>query len=75
MPRPRDQVQYPADRTRVSRKKTGWPKLEPDGRRADPAAPSVWQGELLALRWDDVDFYTGTLRVREAKLGEGRSVA
>ncbi len=33
------------------------------------------QGELLALRWDDVDFYTGTLRVREAKSGEGRSVA
>jgi integrase len=32
------------------------------------------QGELLALRWDDVDFYTGTLRVREAKSGEGRSV-
>lgn len=33
------------------------------------------QGELLALRWGDVDFYTGTLRVREAKSGEGRSVA
>jgi len=33
------------------------------------------QGELLALRWDDVDFYTGTIRVREAKSGEGRSVA
>ncbi len=32
------------------------------------------QGELLNLRWDDVDFYTGTLRVREAKSGEGRSV-
>jgi integrase len=32
------------------------------------------QGELLALRWADVDFYTGTLRVREAKSGEGRSV-
>jgi integrase len=33
------------------------------------------QGELLALRWDDVDFYTGTLRIQEAKSGEGRSVA
>ncbi len=32
------------------------------------------QGELLNLRWDDVDFYTGTIRVREAKSGEGRSV-
>jgi len=32
------------------------------------------KGELLNLRWDDVDFYTGTLRVREAKSGEGRSV-
>ena len=30
--------------------------------------------ELLALRWDDVDYYTGTIRVREAKSGEGRSV-
>ena len=49
--------------------------MEPDGRRTDPAAPSVRQGELLALRWDDVDFYTGTLPVREAKSGEGRSVA
>jgi integrase len=33
------------------------------------------QGELLNLRWDDVDFYTGTVRVREAKSGEGRSLA
>jgi integrase len=32
------------------------------------------QGELLALRWDDLDFFTGTIRVREAKSGEGRSV-
>jgi integrase len=32
------------------------------------------KGELLALRWNDVDFYTGTLRVREAKSGEGSSV-
>jgi integrase len=32
------------------------------------------QGELLSLRWDDLDFYTGTIRVREAKSGEGRSV-
>jgi integrase len=32
------------------------------------------KGELLALRWEDVEFYTGTLRVREAKSGEGRSV-
>ena len=33
------------------------------------------KGELLALLWDDADFYTGTLRIREAKSGEGRSVA
>ena len=32
------------------------------------------RGELLALRWGDVDFFTGALRVREAKSGEGRSV-
>ena len=33
------------------------------------------KGELLALRWHDVDFYTGALRVREARSGEGRFVA
>ena len=31
-------------------------------------------GELLALRWEDVDFYTGTLTIRRAKSGEGRRV-
>lgn len=29
-------------------------------------------GELLALRWADVDFGNGTILVREAKAGEGR---
>jgi len=33
------------------------------------------KGELLALRWHDVDFYTGARRVREARSGDGRSVA
>jgi len=31
-------------------------------------------GELASLRWEDVDFYTGTLRIRESKSGEGRRV-
>jgi integrase len=31
-------------------------------------------GELARLRWDDVDFYTGTLHVRESKSGEGRRI-
>lgn len=30
------------------------------------------RGELLRLRWEDVDFYSGTLTVRQAKSGEGR---
>ncbi len=30
------------------------------------------KGELLNLRWDDIDFVSGTLTVREAKSGEGR---
>ncbi len=29
-------------------------------------------GELLALKWKDVDFANGTILVREAKAGEGR---
>lgn len=28
--------------------------------------------ELFGLRWEDVDFYTNTIRVRNAKSGEGR---
>ena len=32
------------------------------------------RGELLALRWEDVDFATGTLRVRQDKAGDGRWV-
>jgi integrase len=31
-------------------------------------------GELAHLTWDDVDFYTGTLHVRQSKSGEGRRV-
>ncbi len=31
-------------------------------------------GELARLTWDDVDFYTGTLHVRESKSGEGRRI-
>lgn len=31
-------------------------------------------GELLALTWAEVDFYTGTLTIRRAKSGEGRRV-
>ena len=30
------------------------------------------KGELLNLKWDDVDFVSGTLWVRRAKSGEGR---
>ncbi len=30
------------------------------------------QGELLRLRWKDVDFFSGTITVRQAKSGEGR---
>jgi integrase len=33
------------------------------------------RGELQALRWSDVDFATGTLRIRRDKAGEGRWVA
>lgn len=29
-------------------------------------------GELLMLQWEDVDFYTGTIMIKEAKSGEGR---
>src|SRR5262249_23826455 len=32
------------------------------------------RGEQLALRWEDVDFQTGTLRVRRDKAGDGRWV-
>lgn len=32
------------------------------------------RGELLALRWEDVDFRTGTLTVRRSKHGEARHV-
>jgi hypothetical protein len=32
------------------------------------------RGELLALRWQDVDFATGTIRVRRDKAGDGRWV-
>ncbi len=31
-------------------------------------------GELARLTWDDVDFYTGSLHVRESKSGEGRRI-
>lgn len=31
-------------------------------------------GELANLTWEDVDFYTGTLHVRQSKSGEGRRV-
>jgi integrase len=30
------------------------------------------KGELLNLTWQDIDFATGTIRIREAKAGEGR---
>lgn len=33
------------------------------------------RGELRALRWEDVDFVTGTIRIRQDKAGEGRWVA
>lgn len=33
------------------------------------------RGELRALRWEDVDFATGALRVRRDKAGDGRWVA
>jgi integrase len=33
------------------------------------------KGELRALQWSDVDFDTGTLRIRQDKAGEGRWVA
>jgi integrase len=32
------------------------------------------EGELLRLRWSDVDFGSGSINVREAKSGEGRSL-
>jgi integrase len=32
------------------------------------------RGELLKLAWDDVDFVSGTIHVREAKSGEGRRI-
>jgi integrase len=32
------------------------------------------KGEMLKLKWGDVDFQTGTIHVREAKSGEGRSL-
>jgi len=32
------------------------------------------RGEMANLRWQDVDFYTRTLVVRESKSGEGRRV-
>lgn len=31
-------------------------------------------GEIARLTWEDVDFYTGTLHVRESKSGEGRRI-
>lgn len=31
-------------------------------------------GELARLTWEDADFYTGTLHVRESKSGEGRHI-
>ncbi len=30
------------------------------------------RGEMLALKWDDIDFVSGTISIREAKSGEGR---
>jgi len=32
------------------------------------------RGEILALRWEDVDFRAGTIHVRTSKNGEGREV-
>ena len=32
------------------------------------------KGELLALRWEAVDFQTGTIRIRRDKAGDGRWV-
>src|SRR5207247_8504630 len=32
------------------------------------------RGELQALRWDDIDLASGTLRIRRDKAGEGRWV-
>jgi integrase len=32
------------------------------------------KGEMLSLKWDDVDFLTGTIHVRKAKSGEGRNL-
>jgi integrase len=32
------------------------------------------KGELLNLKWQDVDFATGTIWIREAKSGEGRRI-
>ncbi len=32
------------------------------------------RSELLGLRWEDVDFYTNTIHVRQGKSGEGRRV-
>lgn len=33
------------------------------------------RGELLALKWPDVDFATGTIRIKQDKAGDGRWVA
>ncbi len=32
------------------------------------------RGEILALKWSDIDFQTGTIYIREAKSGKGRTV-
>src|SRR5262245_31575809 len=32
------------------------------------------RGELQAIRWEDVDFSTGTIHVRQDKAGDGRWV-
>jgi integrase len=34
-----------------------------------------WRGELLRLRWEDVDVNTGTIHIRRDKAGAGRWVA
>jgi integrase len=32
------------------------------------------QGELFKLRWTDIDFYSGTINIRQSKSGEGRRI-
>ena len=32
------------------------------------------RGEMLALKWNDINFHTDTIYIREAKSGEGRAI-